>query len=293
MTGDGTVELSWAVCTSRLVERVLPHVKGKKVYGIPRGGAYVAAMLASECILVGRPEDADVMVDDIIDSGVTRDANTSVHKKPYYALVDKQTDARDATMPWVNFPWDASNGDEHGPEDNVRRLLQYVGEDPSREGLVDTPARVSRSLRELTRGYREDPADHFKAVFTEAYDEMVAVRGIEVWSLCEHHMLPFHGVAHVGYIPDGRVLGLSKVARVVECFSRRLQVQERLTEQIAKTLEHHLQPKGVGVVIEATHLCMAMRGVNKPARMSTSCLLGAMRGEARSEFLALCRNGSK
>jgi len=179
--------------------------------------------------------------------------------------------------------------------DAVYSLLEGVGEDPEREGLVKTPERVARSLRFLTRGYRQDPEQLLKkAVFTEAYDEMVLVKDIDIYSMCEHHMLPFFGKAHVAYIPDGKIVGLSKIPRVVEVFARRLQVQERLTQQIRDAIQNVLAPRGVGVVIEATHMCMVMRGVEKQNSLTTT---SAMSGEfltnqsTRSEFLRLI--GSK
>src|SRR4051794_34388969 len=161
-------------------------------------------------------------------------------------------------------------------EDAVRDLLIMVGEDPDRPGLLDTPQRVRRSLADLTRGYAQDPREVMgRAIFEEAYDEMVVVKDIELYSLCEHHLLPFFGKAHVAYLPNGRIVGLSKLPRLVEIFSRRLQVQERLTKQIAEALWETLEPRGVGVVIEAAHLCMMMRGVEKQQSSTvTSHMIG-------------------
>jgi len=173
----------------------------------------------------------------------------------------------------------------------VYRLLEGVGEDPEREGLLKTPERVAKSLRFLTSGYRQDPEQLLrKAVFTESYDEMVLVKDIDIYSMCEHHLLPFFGKAHVAYIPDGKIVGLSKIPRVVEVFARRLQVQERLTQQIRNAIQEVLAPRGVAVVIEATHMCMVMRGVEKQNSVTTT---SAMSGEflsnqsTRSEFLRL------
>ncbi len=175
----------------------------------------------------------------------------------------------------------------------IYSMLEGIGEDPLREGLVKTPERVARSLRFLTGGYNQNPEELLKnAVFTEAYDEMVVVRDIDLFSMCEHHMLPFFGKAHVAYIPDGKIVGLSKLARVVEVFARRLQVQERLTQQIRDAIQNVLNPKGVGVVIEAKHLCMVMRGVEKLNSVTTT---SAMSGQfitsqsTRSEFLRLIK----
>lgn len=173
-------------------------------------------------------------------------------------------------------------------EASVVRLLEELGEDPDREGLRDTPRRYVRALRELTEGYRQDPAAILGRVFNEPHDEMVLVRDIEFSSLCEHHLLPFRGVATLAYIPNGKVVGLSKLSRLVQAFARRLQMQERLTNQIAEAMETHLEARGVAVLIKGEHTCMSMRGVRTPATMVTTKFLGAMReGEARREFLAL------
>jgi GTP cyclohydrolase I len=179
-------------------------------------------------------------------------------------------------------------------EDLVREMVVRLGEDPKREGLVDTPERVHKAYEFLTRGYKEDPEKLLKgALFTVTYDEMVIVKDIEMFSLCEHHMLPFFGKVHIAYIPNGKVIGLSKLPRLVELFSRRLQIQERLTTQIAETIQQVIEPQGVGVVIEARHLCMMMRGVEKQHSAAvTSSMLGCFRHEeeTRSEFLSLIRN---
>ncbi len=181
--------------------------------------------------------------------------------------------------------------------DHVRAILASLGEDPEREGLLKTPERVEHAYRFLTRGYARDAGDVIgTALFEEAHDNMVVVRDIEFYSLCEHHMLPFFGKAHVAYIPDGRIVGLSKMARVVEVFARRLQVQERMTDQIADALDNALAPKGVGVVLEAAHFCMMMRGVEKQdSKTITSALRGAFRddGRTREEFLRLVHNGAR
>nr|WP_260525852.1 GTP cyclohydrolase I FolE [Gemmatirosa kalamazoonensis] len=177
----------------------------------------------------------------------------------------------------------------------VRRQLELLGEDPERDGLLKTPERVAKSLTWLTRGYSLNVHDAIgDALFEVDSESMVMVRDIELYSLCEHHMLPFFGKAHIAYLPNGKVVGLSKLARVVEVFSRRLQVQERLTEEIADALEDVLRPAGVGVVIEAVHLCMMMRGVEKQnSQTITSALRGAFRddGRTRDEFLRLAHNG--
>ena len=176
----------------------------------------------------------------------------------------------------------------------VRRQLELIGEDPDRDGLIKTPERVAASLEWLTRGYQTDVADVIgDALFEETHESMVMVRDIELYSLCEHHMLPFYGKAHIAYIPNGKIVGLSKLPRVVDVFARRLQVQERLTEQVAQALTYTLQPLGVGVVIEAYHMCMMMRGVQK---QNSSTITSAMRGvfrddsKTRDEFLRLAHS---
>jgi len=175
----------------------------------------------------------------------------------------------------------------------VESLLVELGEDPSRQGLKATPDRVSRAFRELTDGYGVKPEEVIAdAVFDQDYDEMVVVKDIPFYSLCEHHMLPFFGQVHVGYLPRGKVVGLSKIPRLVEVFSHRLQIQEQLTREIAEALNAALAPKGVGVVVEGRHLCMEMRGVETPGgRMMTSCMLGTFRRDprTRAEFLNLVR----
>ncbi len=179
--------------------------------------------------------------------------------------------------------------------DKIRDLLAALGEDPGREGLAKTPERVESSLRFLTQGYHMSVADAIgDAVFAESHQSMIMVRDIELYSLCEHHLLPFYGRAHVAYIPDGKILGLSKVARVVDVFARRLQVQERLTDQIADAIMEVLKPTGVGVVIEAAHFCMMMRGVEKQnSRAVTSALRGIFRDDSKTrvEFLRLAHGG--
>jgi GTP cyclohydrolase IA len=178
-------------------------------------------------------------------------------------------------------------------EELIRQLLKEVGEDPEREGLQKTPGRVARALQFLTQGYAMDPQEVINgAKFTEKYNEMIVVKDIQIYSLCEHHLLPFWGKCHVAYIPREKIIGLSKIARLVEIFSRRLQVQERMTTQIAKIIQDSLEPLGVAVVIEAEHLCMQMRGVQKQgSKAITSEMLGAFRSNeaTRAEFMHLIK----
>jgi GTP cyclohydrolase I len=168
-------------------------------------------------------------------------------------------------------------------EKAVLEILEAVGEDPNREGLKDTPARVGRMYAELLHGMRHNPSEHLSSIFHETYDEIVLLRDIPFYSICEHHMMPFIGTAHLAYLPDGKVLGVSKLARIVDAFARRLQVQERLTDQIADFLMTSLKPKGVAVVLEASHSCMTIRGIKKPgSAMVTSALRGIFKKDSRS-----------
>jgi len=218
--------------------------------------------------------------------------------RPARALsVRKRVDGRTLDSPAQDWGLDLDNAPEHNPEFEaiIHRTLELLGEDPDREGLKKTPQRVANSLTWLTRGYDMDVRDVVgDAVFNETHSSMVMVRDIELYSLCEHHMLPFFGRAHIAYIPDGKIVGLSKLPRIVDMFARRLQVQERLTEQIATAVQDVLAPKGVGVVIEAMHLCMMMRGVQKQnSQTVTSAVRGIFRNDARTreEFLSLAYGG--
>jgi len=193
-----------------------------------------------------------------------------------------------------------SDGKRRPSEDEalaaVRTLIEWAGDDPDREGLLDTPKRVVKSYKELFSGYETDPREYLQRTFDEVggYDELVVLKDIRVVSFCEHHMLPFLGKAHVGYLPRNRVVGISKLARVVHGFARRLQIQEKLTAEIAEAIQDILDPKGVGVVIVSEHSCMTMRGVNTPgSRLTTSHLLGEVRDDPRTrqEFFELVRNG--
>jgi GTP cyclohydrolase I len=188
---------------------------------------------------------------------------------------------------------DKPSVDKQRIEKAVREILEAIGEDSGREGLLETPARVARMYEELLGGMREEPEDHVQRVFTEDYNEIVLLRDIPFSSMCEHHMMPFIGIAHVAYLPAGKVLGVSKLARIVECFARRLQVQERLTMQIADFLMENIKPQGVAVVLEASHSCMTIRGIKKPGSMMvTSALRGIFIRDprSRSEVMTLMHN---
>lgn len=262
------------------------------VYPVPRGG--VPAVLALfgtdlKVKLVTDPAEACFIFDDLIDTGATM-SQAAFIGKPFFALLDKRTWAHGDD--WVVWPW---GGDAVGGfEDNVRRLLQFVGEDPTRGGLLETPARVAKAWEFWCSGYDRNPADVLKTFEdgAEGCDEMVFVRNIPFYTHCEHHMAPFFGTATIAYLPDKRIVGLSKLSRVLDIFARRLQVQERLTSQVADALMEHLKPLGAGVVTTARHLCMESRGVCKQGHDTrTSALRGLFKTDrdVRSEFLALSR----
>jgi GTP cyclohydrolase I len=229
----------------------------------------------------------------------SRSRATAPRAKPTSSATrDRRVDKASLELAEFDAGLDLDPGPEHNEEFEalVRRILELIGEDPGREGLLRTPARVANALSWLTRGYALEVNEVVgDAVFAEAHESMVMVRDIELYSMCEHHLLPFFGKAHIAYIPDGHIVGLSKLPRIVEVFARRLQVQERLTEQIAQAIQDVLEPRGVGVVIEAYHLCMMMRGVEKQnSKTITSALRGSFRSDARTrdEFLQLAHSSS-
>jgi GTP cyclohydrolase I len=264
-----------------------------KVWGVPSGGIPVAAMVADGriAVMVDTVEEADVIVDDLIDSGATMNRLLKLHpNKPFLALLDKRS--WDHGDQWVVWPWEQTA--EKGIEDHIKRLIQFAGDDPQREGLHETPARVAKAWRFWCSGYERDPMEVLKTFQdgAEGCDEMVVVKDIPFYTHCEHHLTPFFGTATIAYLPDGKVVGLSKLSRVLDIFARRLQVQERLTTQVADALVEGLAPKGVGVVLRARHLCMESRGVCQQGHHTvTSALRGVIKTEtsARAEFLALAR----
>jgi GTP cyclohydrolase I len=271
------------------------------VYPVPRGGVPVAYALKQilAISIVDTPEEADIIVDDLVDSGATRDALKdrtnrgagSAHS--FYALIDK------ASLPnnhpyktWLVFPWEVTaNGEDASVTDNVVRLLQHIGEDPTREGLLETPKRFLKAWNEWASGYAQDPTTILKTFADGATDEMVIERGIPFFSHCEHHLAPFFGTVDIGYVPNGKIVGLSKMNRLVECFSRRLQVQERLTGQIADAMFEGLDAKGVGVVVRAQHMCVMSRGIRHAGCDTvTSAMRGCfMEGLPRAEFMTLVK----
>lgn len=291
-----------AVSLGYMLLELFSVAKRIRVWGVPRGGipaAYaLAATNSNRFQVVDTPEHADLIVDDLIDSGATcvRFAGLYPHL-PFSALFAKRpiggvcVGAIARVHEWLVFPWEASAA--ASSEDIFTRLIEFVGDDPARPGLKETPARAAKAWEYWSSGYIANPAEtlkHFEDG-AERYDQLVLQRSIPVYSHCEHHLAPFFGVAHIAYIPDGRIVGLSKISRLVDIFSRRLQVQERLTCQIADALMEHLKPKGVGVVLECRHLCMESRGVQRQGTETLTSALRGVMGEAgaRSEFLALAR----
>lgn len=283
------------------------HLTRMNVYGIPRGGVPVALaaleplrilfnnLLPRNAInVIDSPTLANVIVDDIYCTGKTRDLALSKAPRDagFYALYSQEGVKQEHGADWVVFPWE---GDVLGSaEDIPRRLLEFIGEDPDRGGLQETPARFLKAWSFWTKGYHERPEDVLKvfADGAEGVDELVLVKDIPVYSQCEHHLAPFFGKAHVAYIPNGRIVGLSKLSRLVDVYARRLQVQERLTTQVANALDTHLLPKGVGVVLECQHLCMESRGVQRAGAVTvTSAVRGVLKDDAsaRAEFLRLIR----
>lgn len=264
------------------------------VYGVPQGGAPLAVMVANylgaeviEQPTLGRNT---LVVDDLVDSGRTL---ADLHKQFPTDAAFMKSHSPAVYCPsarliddWLVFPWERNNG---APTDGIVRLIEYIGENPSREGLLDTPERVLKAWKEMTQGYSADIAAILSTTFDVPYDEMVVLRNIPFASVCEHHMLPFTGTVTIGYIPTSRVVGLSKLARLVDAYAQRLQVQERLTTQLTQAMLDHIQPLGCGAVVKGVHSCMCNRGVRKAGEMVTSSLHGVMRNDAtvRQEFLAL------
>lgn len=271
------------------------QIKNLSAYPVPRGGvsAALAVMVHLDgMMLADDPSGADFFIDDLIDSGTTMERLCDQFPgKPFFALIDKRIDP-DYNGQWIVFPWEQTQ--EAGVEGNIQRLIQYVGEDANREGLLETPHRVAKAWKHWCGGYGKDPKEILK-VFedgAEKHDQMVTVKDIPIYSHCEHHMAPIFGTVTISYIPNGKIVGLSKLSRLADMYARRLQVQERLTDQIADALFEHLDAVGVGVVIKARHMCMESRGVCQQGHHTvTTALRGAMRDEpdTRAEFLRLAQ----
>jgi GTP cyclohydrolase I len=258
-----------------------------KVYGVPRGGTYIAMLLhvMGKAVMVQHAHECNVIVDDIIDSGATE-------KKWMKMYPDKKFwGCTKADGHWLVFPWE-HEGKDGDAMSTITRYLQHIGEDPTREGLLDTPKRVVKSWKELYSGYNQKAKDVLGTVFSSDNTSLVICKDIEFYSMCEHHMLPFFGKVHIGYIPNGKVVGLSKLARLVDVYARRLQIQEQLTDQVANAITEHIDGcESAMVVIEAKHHCMCARGVGKQnSSMITSALRGAFKQpDLRQEFNALIK----
>ncbi len=298
------LNLSWddvkerAEYVANLIIKVANPNEVISIFGVPRGGIQAAHLVCERLMARKRittmeikPEQANFIIDDIIDTGKTEKKYVTQYTNQFYALVDYQNEDQRIKGTWIFFPWERMMNDD-GPVENVRRLLEYIGEDPEREGLKETPDRVIKSYEKLFGGYKQKPADVIKVFEDDTCDEMVIVKNIEFYSTCEHHMLPFFGKAHIAYIPNGKVIGISKLIRIMEIYTRRLNIQERICQQITEALQGLLNPLGVACVLEATHLCMTARGVEKQnSIMVTSSLTGAFKekGEARSEFMSMIK----
>lgn len=281
-------------------DKYIPKTGNFYIYGVPRGGLMPAAMVAKiiterfrklDVMLTEDRFNANLFVDDLIDSGATKTAHDAFCAR-FVALFDKR---KGRSKPWYVFPWESKTvEDDTGLEDNITRILQYIGEDVNRDGLKETPKRVVKSYDEIFGGYKLKPIDIMKTFEMNDCDEMVILKDIEFTSFCEHHMLPFMGKAHIAYIPDGRVIGISKLARLLDMFSRRLQIQERIGVQITTALDIGLKTKGSACVIEAKHSCMSCRGISKQhSVMITSSLTGVFLDKdnpgPRAEFMSLIR----
>lgn len=287
---DNKLLITWPMVFNRLEMIDRP---GEVVYGIPKGGMIAAGFL-TEAINTTKPELATIILDDILDSGHTMQKYMKEFpKKKFHVLYNKKLDPA-LKDKWVVFPWEEQHPmGEETIQQNIVRQLQYIGEDPEREGLKDTPNRIVRSWDELYSGYGKNPEDILTVFDADGYDAVVLLKDIEMYSMCEHHMLPFIGRAHVAYIPDKKIVGISKLARLVEIFARRLQIQERIGDQVTSTLMSLLQPKGAACIIEAKHLCMCARGVGKQnSMMVTSSMKGAFMDKqaAREELMQLIRS---
>ena len=271
------VKIQWSQIFE-LCDEIKEKFPNKKFWGVPRGGQVIAGILGNA---VDSIEECDVIVDDIIDSGRTKEKYKD-YKQPFIPLFDLR---KIETNDWLIFPCEKTQIDL---EDNVVRLLEYFGEDVTRDGLKETPKRYLNFFKE----FLNPPEYNFTTFDGEGYDEMIVQTNIPFYSLCEHHIAPFFGHGHIAYIPNKKIVGLSKLARTLDTFSRRLQNQERITTQVAEYLQDKLNPIGVAVVLSAKHLCMEMRGVKKHNTFTkTSKMIGAFRNksEARAEFLKLIK----
>jgi GTP cyclohydrolase I len=283
------------VLINGLIRKIkISGLKPQSIYGIPKGGVMPATVLSErlKLPLVDTPNINSLIVDDILDSGRTMAKyefpmkcvllNKNKKIKILSALQVKPTE-------WIQFPWEVN---ESGIEENIVRILEYIGEDPKREGLLETPKRVVKAYNELFAGYKQDPAIILGKVFTNSYNQMVISKDIEFTSFCEHHILPFQGTVSIAYLPKGKIVGLSKLARLVEIYARRLQVQEQMTDDIANAINKCVKPDGVAVTIKAKHSCQSIRGVRKQLpEMITTRLIGAFleHPQTRAEYYSLIK----
>lgn len=274
-----------------VLERLVRYDNEREIiYGVPKGGM-IATSFLKHARTTYDPSKATIILDDLIDSGATREKYDKMYRlTPFVGLFDKE---KEGITDWLIFPWEKDHPmGEDSVEQNIIRILQYLGEDVKREGLVDTPKRVVKSWDEIYGGYKIKPASLMTVFENKGMDEIVLLKNIEMHSMCEHHMLPFSGIAHVAYIPDQYVIGVSKLARLVDAFSRRLQIQENIVDQVTDALMTHLKPKGAACIVEAQHLCMKCRGVGKQnAVMVTSSMKGVFfeNLNARQELMQLIR----
>lgn len=282
-----------------LIERTHLCSRERPLFGVPTGGSLVALIVRElvharslgKLTILNKPVPGCLVVDDIVDSGATLLPYLREGYDCEALIRSRRAPSRFRKLPlasgWVRFPWEKAGGD---PTDNIRRLLQYLGEDPDRDGLRQTPARVVKALDAMTEGRHDDPARHLTTSFQAECDEMVLMRGIRFTSVCEHHLLPFFGTVDLAYLPDGHVVGLSKLVRMVRDWAKRLQIQERLTQQIAQCLQRGINARGVACIIRAKHACMICRGVTEQdADVVTSAMLGQFRRNTtlRAELLRL------
>jgi len=276
--------ITWAEVQDALFPFDQPQ---QTIYGVPKGGM-IACSLLQHARVTTDPNNASVILDDLVDSGAT----SSYYQENYphasfEALFYKESGE------WLVLPWESDHpSGEDNIHENIVRQLQYIGEDPNREGLEETPSRVVRSWDELFAGYNQCSKDLLTTFDTDGYDQIVLCKNVEMFSMCEHHILPFYGTAHIAYIPDGRVIGISKLARLLDVYARRLQIQERIGQQVTSDLMNYLQPAGTACIIEATHMCMRMRGCSKQrSTMVTSSVKGVFydKPEARQELMELIK----
>lgn len=274
--------------------------KYKVLYPIPKNGLFIATELSSKLnipishdfnnILISYKKEEVLIIDDLIDSGKTLSQFEEYDKAVLFVKNNNENKVNffiEKTDEWIQFPFEKEND----IEDSIIRQLEYIGENPNREGLIDTPKRIVKSWNELYAGYKMNPNDIMTTFEDGSCDEMVLLKQVNFFSMCEHHLQPFFGQCNLAYVPDKKVIGLSKLARMVEIFARRLQIQEKMTSQIADCLMEYLQPKGCMVLVEAKHLCMISRGIKShDAEMTTSAIRGVFKEqEVRNEFLNLIK----